>query len=57
MGQRATLFAAVQIASGQVIAGQYHRRRRREFPDFINDIVAVYPDRRIDAVADTDLCK
>src|SRR5258706_16025094 len=47
-----TLFAAFDIATGQVIAGHYTRRRRREFLDFMNDIVAAYPDREIHVVLD-----
>ncbi len=38
-----TLFAAVEAATGLVCAGHYTRRRRREFLDFMNDLVAQYP--------------
>jgi transposase len=37
-----TLFAALEVATGQVRAGHYHRRRRREFLDFMNDLIALY---------------
>lgn len=47
-----TLFAALDIATGQVIAGHYNRRRRREFLDFMNEIVAAYPEREIHVVLD-----
>jgi hypothetical protein len=47
-----TLFAALDIATGQVIAGHYYRRRRREFLDFLNPIVAAYPDREVHVVLD-----
>ncbi len=47
-----TLFAAFDIATGQVIAGHYTRRRRREFLDFMNEIVAAYPDRELHVVLD-----
>jgi len=47
-----TLFAAFDIATGQVIAGHYNRRRRREFLDFMNEIVAAYPDREMHVVLD-----
>ena len=47
-----TLFAAFDIATGQVIAGHYSRRRRREFLDFMNEIVAAYPDRDLHVVLD-----
>lgn len=38
-----TLFAALNVASGQVQAGHYQRRRRREFLDFMNELVAAQP--------------
>jgi transposase len=47
-----TLFAAFDIATGQVIAGHYNRRRRREFLDFMNEIVAAYPNRELHVVLD-----
>jgi transposase len=47
-----TLFAAFDIATGQVLAGHYKRRRRREFLDFMNDIVAANPNREIHVVLD-----
>jgi len=42
-----TLFAALNVATGQVKAGHYGRRRRREFLDFMNEIVAEHPDEEI----------
>ena len=39
-----TLFAALEVATGQVQAGHYQRRRRREFLDFMNELVAGYPE-------------
>jgi transposase len=39
-----TLFAALNTATGQVKAGHYKRRRRREFLDFMNQVVADFPD-------------
>jgi len=47
-----TLFAALNVATGQVQAGHYHRRRRREFLDFMNDVVAHYPDQTIHVILD-----
>lgn len=47
-----TLFAAFNIATGQVQAGHYSRRRRREFLDFMNEIVKANPDREIHVVLD-----
>jgi len=38
-----TLFAALNVATGQVKAGHYWRRRRREFLHFMNEVVADYP--------------
>jgi transposase len=38
-----TLFGALEVATGQVKAGHYHRKRRREFLDFMNELVAGYP--------------
>ena len=47
-----TLFAALNILTGQVQTGHYPRRRRREFLDFMNGIVADHPDRMIHVVLD-----
>jgi transposase len=47
-----TLFAAFEVATGKVMAAHKKRRRRVEFLDFMNDIVAVYPDTAIHVVLD-----
>lgn len=47
-----TLFSALDIATGLVTTGHYQRRRRREFLDFMNEIVAANPDREIHVVLD-----
>jgi transposase len=47
-----TLFAALDVATGQVKTGHYYRRRRREFLDFMNEIVVVHPQREIHVVLD-----
>jgi transposase len=47
-----TLFAAFDVATGQVKTGHYRRRRRREFLDFMNEIVANHPHREIHVVLD-----
>jgi len=47
-----TLFAALNVATGQVKAGHYDRRRRREFLDFMNEIVAEHPDEEIHVIMD-----
>lgn len=47
-----TLFAALDVATGEVQARHYKRRRRREFLDFMNRVVAAHPDREIHVVLD-----
>jgi transposase len=47
-----TLFAALEISTGLVKAAHYHRRRRREFLDFMNEIVAEQGHREIHVVLD-----
>ncbi len=47
-----TLFAALNIVTGEVKTGHYPRRRRREFLDFMNGIVADNPGREIHVVLD-----
>ena len=47
-----TLFAALDITTGMVKTGHYGRRRRREFLDFMNEIVADYRDHEIHVVLD-----
>jgi transposase len=47
-----TLFAALEITTGLVKTAHYNRRRRREFLDFMNGIVAEHPNREIHVVLD-----
>jgi transposase len=47
-----TLFAALNLSTGQVKAGQYKRRRRREFLDFMNTVIADYPGQEIHVILD-----
>ena len=47
-----TLFAALDLATGKVTAAHKKRRRRIEFLAFMDDIVALYPDKQIHAVLD-----
>ena len=47
-----TLFAALEVTTGLVRTGHYNRRRRREFLDFMNEIVAAHGDREIHVVLD-----
>jgi transposase len=47
-----TLFAAMEVATGLVHTGHYRRRRRREFLDFMNRIVAQYPGEELHVILD-----
>lgn len=47
-----TLFAALEVATGQVQIGHYPRRRRREFLDFMNDVIAEHSDQEIHVILD-----
>jgi len=47
-----TLFAAFEVATGKVKAAHKKRRRRKEFLDFMNDVVAAYPKTRLEVVLD-----
>jgi transposase len=47
-----TLFAALEIATGQIKAKHTKHRRRLEFLDFMNEVVADHPDREIHVVLD-----
>src|SRR5450432_171714 len=47
-----TLLAALEVTTGLVKTAHYQRRRRREFLDFMNEIVAAHPGREIHVVLD-----
>lgn len=47
-----TLFAALEVHTGVVRVGHYRRKRRREFLDFMNGIVAQYPETELHVVLD-----
>jgi transposase len=47
-----TLFAALEVATGLVLVGHYPRRRRREFLDFMNRLVAQHPHTELHVVLD-----
>jgi transposase len=47
-----TLFAALNIATGQVKAGHYRRRRRTDFLEFMNGIIAEYADKQVHVILD-----
>ena len=46
------LFAALNVATGKVLAGHYNRKRRVEFLDFMNRAVQEHPGREIHVVLD-----
>jgi hypothetical protein len=47
-----TLFAAFEVATGKVTAAHKNRRRRVEFLDFMNDIVADHSGTAIHVILD-----
>jgi transposase len=47
-----TLFAALEVATGKVIAAHSKRRRRVEFLGFMNSVVAAFPGRELHVVLD-----
>lgn len=47
-----TLFAALEVHSGIVRVGHDRRKRRREFLDFMNGLVAGYPGRELHVILD-----
>src|SRR5258708_2883579 len=47
-----TLFAALEVATGRIIAAHSKRRRRVEFLGFMNSLVAAFPDRELHVILD-----
>ncbi len=47
-----TLFAAFEVATGKVTAAHKQRRRRVEFLDFMNEVVAAHTDTAIHVILD-----
>ncbi len=47
-----TLFAALDVLTGKVVGGHAHRRRRRDFLAFMNEVVTEYPDRELHVILD-----
>jgi transposase len=47
-----TLFAAYEVATGKVKAKHTKRRRRKEFLEFMDEIVAAYPETRLEVILD-----
>jgi len=47
-----TLFAAFEVGTGKVKAAHKKRRRRKEFLEFMDDVVAAYPSTRLEVIMD-----
>ncbi|MHC2383436.1 transposase [Bradyrhizobium liaoningense] len=47
-----TLFAALEVATGKIIATHSKRRRRVEFLDFMNSVTATFPNRKLHVILD-----
>jgi hypothetical protein len=47
-----TLFAALEVATGRIMAAHSKRRRRIEFLGFMNSVVAAFPDRELHVILD-----
>jgi hypothetical protein len=47
-----TLFAALEVTTGKIIAEHSKRRRRIEFLGFMNRVVSVFPDREMHVIVD-----
>ncbi len=47
-----TLFAAFEVATGRVTAAHAKRRRRVEFLDFMDEVVAIHPDQELHVILD-----
>ncbi len=47
-----TLFAALEVATGKIIATHSKRRRRVEFLDFMDGVTAAFPNRQLHVILD-----
>ena len=47
-----TLFAALEVATGKIIAAHSKRRRRVEFLDFMNSVTTAFPNRKLHVILD-----
>ena len=47
-----TLFAALEVATGKIIATHSKRRRRVEFLDFMDSVTSAFPDRQLHVILD-----
>src|SRR5258708_19913910 len=43
---------ALEVATGKIIAAHSKRRRRVEFLDFMNGVIAAFPGRRLHVILD-----
>src|SRR6516164_8346227 len=46
------LFAAFEVATGKVKTAHKKRRRRKEFLEFMDEVVAEYPNQRLEVILD-----
>src|SRR3982075_59260 len=46
------IVAALEVATGKIIAAHSKRRRRVEFLDFMNSVTAVFPGRKLHVILD-----
>src|SRR5206468_9935791 len=47
-----TLFAALEVATGKILATHSKRRRRVEFLDFMDRVTAAFPNRQLHVILD-----
>jgi hypothetical protein len=47
-----TLFAALEVATGKILATHSKRRRRVEFLDFMDRVIAAFPNRQLHVILD-----
>ena len=47
-----TLFAALNVLTGNALHKHTNRRRREEFLAFMNEVVAAYPEKQIEVILD-----
>jgi transposase len=50
--RRVLWFAALEVATGKIIATHSKRRRRVEFLDFMNSVTAAFPNRQLHVILD-----
>jgi transposase len=48
-----TLFAALNVATGQVLGGHFQRKRRVEFLEFMDRLVALHPGKELHVILDS----